>query len=116
MQQISKRWFKPLNRLIKKFSNIYKFCNGDINKFVLLLRKVVYPKEYMGSWERFDETSLPDKKAFYSKFNLENITAEGYTHAKKVFEQFELKNVGDYNDLYVCSDTLLLADIFENVR
>ena len=55
-------------------------------------------------------------KSFYSKLNLENITAEDYTHAKKVFEQFELKNVGDYNDIYVHSDTLLLADIFENFR
>ena len=45
-----------MNRLIKKFSNIYQFFNGDINKFVLLLRKGGYPYEYMNSWERFDET------------------------------------------------------------
>ena len=45
-----------------------QFCNGDVNKFVLLLRKCVYPYEYMDSWERFDETSLPDKKAFDSEF------------------------------------------------
>ena len=51
-----------LKELIEKFPNIYQFCNGDLNKFVLLLRKGVYPYEYMDSWERFDETSLPDKK------------------------------------------------------
>ena len=49
----------------------------------MLLRKGVYPYEYIDSWERFDETSLPDKKAFYSELYLEDITDEGYTHAQK---------------------------------
>ena len=71
---------KPMNELIKKFSNIYKFCNEDINKFGLLLRKGVYPYEYMGSWEKFNETSLPDKEAFYSELNKEGITDKDYTH------------------------------------
>ena len=48
----------------KKFSSVYQFCDSDLNKFVLLLRKVVYPYEYMDSWERFNETSLPTKKIF----------------------------------------------------
>ena len=60
---------KPMNGLIKKFPSIYKFYNGDINKFVLLLRKVVYPYEQMDIWEGFDETSLPDKKIFTANFN-----------------------------------------------
>ena len=51
------------NELIKKFANTYEFCNGDINKFVLLLRKGIFPYEHMVSWERFDKTSLPDKEA-----------------------------------------------------
>ena len=55
---------KPVNGLIKKFTNMHQFCNGEINKFILLLRKGVYPDEYMDSLERFNETSLPDKKAF----------------------------------------------------
>ena len=58
--------------LIKRFANIYEFCNKDINKSILLLRKGVYPYQYMDSWERFDETSLPDKEAFYSKLNMED--------------------------------------------
>ena len=70
----------------------------------------------MDSWERFDETSLPDKKAFYSELHLEDITDKDYAHAQKVFEEFKLKNLGDYHDLYVQSDTLLLADVFENFR
>ena len=54
-----------IKELIKRFANIYEFCNEDINKIILLLEKGVYPYEYMDSWERFDETSLPDKEAFY---------------------------------------------------
>ena len=66
---------KDFNKeLIKRFKDIYKFCDKDINKFILLLRKCVYPYEYMDSWERFDETLLPDKEAFYSSLNMENIT------------------------------------------
>ena len=106
----------PINELIKKFPNKCQFCNEAINKLVLLLRKGVYPYKYMDSWERFDETSLPDKKAFYSELYLEDITSEDYTHAQKVFEELKLKNLGDYHDLYVQSDTLLLANVFENFR
>ena len=51
----------------------------------------------MDSWERFDETTLPNKKAFYSEFNLEEITDKDYAHAQKVFEEFKLKNIGDYH-------------------
>ena len=107
---------KPINGLIKKFSNTYEFCNGDINEFVLFLRKGVYPYEYMDSWKRFAETSLPDKKAFYSEMNLEDITDENYVHAQEVLKEFKLKNLEDYHDLYVQSDTLLLAEVFENFR
>ena len=67
-------------------------------------------------WKRFDEASLPDKKAFYSELYLEDITDKDYTHAQKVFKELKLKNLGDYHDLYVQSDTLLLADVFENFR
>ena len=68
----------------------------------------------MAGWERFDETSLPDKEDFYSELKLENITDEDYEHAQKVSEVFRIKNLGEYHDLHVKSDTLLLADLFEN--
>ena len=54
--ECKKRQLKPINGVIKKFSNTYEFCNGHIDKFILLLRKGVYAYEYMDSWERFDET------------------------------------------------------------
>ena len=115
-KECKKRSLKPINELIKKFPNVYQFCNGDTNKFVLLLRKGVYPYEYMDCWERFNETSLPYKKAFYSELYLEDITDEDYTYAQKVFEKFNLKNLSDYHDLYAQSDTLLLEDVFESFR
>ena len=61
---------------------MYQFCNGDLNKFVLLLRKGVYPYEYIDGWEKFYETSLPDKTAFYSELNLEDITDKKCNHAQ----------------------------------
>ena len=87
-----------------------------INKFVLLLRKGVYPYEYMDTWERFSEISLPSKEIFYSNLNMEDISDIDYRHANNVFKRFILKNLGDYHDLYVKSDTLLLADVFNNFR
>ena len=104
------------NDLINRFAITYEFCNKDINKFILSLRKGVYPYEYMGSWERFDETSPLNKEDFYSSLNMKNITDIDYRHTKRVFIIFNNKNIGDYHDLYVQSDTFLLADVFENFR
>ena len=70
----------------------------------------------MDNWEIFDEMSLPNKEAFYINLNMEDITDADYRHANKVFKEFKLKHLGEYHDLYVQSDTLLLADVFENFR
>ena len=102
--------------LIGKFYNTYQLCNKDLNKFALLLRKGIYPYEYMDSWKRFKEELLPDKESFYSELNNEHITDEDYAHAQKVWDTFNIKNLGEYHDLYVQSDTALLADVFENFR
>ena len=82
---------KLANESIKNFPTLYKFCNGDLNKFFLLLRKGIYPYEYIDSWERFDENTIPPKEAFYSELNLENITDKDYEHVKKLWEEFEIK-------------------------
>ena len=115
-KECKKSYTKLTNESIKNFPTLYKFCNGDLNKFFLLLRKGIYPYEYIDSWERFDENTIPPKEAFYSELNLENITDKDYEHVKKVWEAFEIKNLGEYHDLYVQCDTLLLADVFENFR
>ena len=70
----------------------------------------------MYNWGKFDETTLPPKEGFYNNLNLENISDEDCAHAQKVWEVFGIKNRGEYHDLYVQSDTLLLADLFENFR
>ena len=112
-----KSYGKDFNKeFIQRFANIYEFCNRDLNKFILLLRKGVYPYEYMDNWERFNEILLPNKEAFYSNLNMEDITDTDYRHANKVFKELELKNLGEYHDLYVQSDTLLLAEVLENFR
>ena len=59
---------------------------------------------------------MPDKKAFHSNLNIKDITDVDYRQAKRVFKEFNIKNLGEYRDLHVQSDTLLLADIFENFR
>ena len=82
----------------------------------MLLRKGVYPYEYMDGWNKFNEKLIPSKELFYSNLTLENISEVDYMHANNVFKTFELSNLGDYHDLYVRSDTLLFADVFENFR
>ena len=82
----------------------------------MLLGKGVYPCECIDSWEKCDETSLPSKEDFYSELNLEGISDEDYAHAQKVWDVFEIKDLGDHHDLYVQSDTLLLEDVFENFK
>ena len=102
--------------LIERFASTYEFCNKDLNKFILLLRKGVYPYEYMDNWERFNETSLPNKESFYNNLNMENIDDIDYRHGNNEFKRFKLKNLGEYHDLYVQSDTLLIAHVFQNFR
>ena len=102
--------------LIKRFANTYEFCNKDIYKFSLSLRKGNYPYKYMDSWEIFEKKSLSDKKEFYSSLNMEDITDVECKPAKKVWKDFKINNLDDYHNLYVQSDTLLLADVFENFR
>ena len=100
--------------LIKRFANTCEFSNGHINKSILLLRKGIYLYEYMDSWKRLDEILLPNKEAFYSTLNMEDMTDVDYRHAKRVFKVFNNKNMGGYLDLYGQGDKLLLAYVFEN--
>ena len=73
-KECKEEWKWPINELIEKFPDIYQFCNGDLNKFVLLLRKGAYPYEYTDSWEKFHQNTIPPKEGFYSNLNLEDIS------------------------------------------
>ena len=112
-----KEYEKEFNKeLIERFANTYKFCDNDLNTFIMLLRKGVYPYEYRDGWDKFNEKIIPNKELFYSNLTLENISETDYAHANNVFKKFNINNLGEYHDLYVRSDTLLLADVFENFR
>ena len=82
----------------------------------LMSHKGVYPYDFMDSFEKFDQTELPTKDQFYSILNDQHITDDEYDHAKKVWKAFKIKTMGEYHDLYLGSDVLLLADVFESFR
>ena len=83
---------------MRRFPDIYQLCDGNLNKFVFLLRKGVYPYKYMDSWEKFDENTLPPKEAFYSNLNVKDITDKDHEHDQKVWNIFKIKNLGEYHD------------------
>ena len=95
---------------LKYTSNKWKGIKLD-----LMVRKGVYPYDYMDSFKKFKE-QLPSKEEFYSILNDEHISDEDYQHAQNVWNEFNLKNMGEYHDLYLQSDILLLVDVFENFR
>ena len=104
------------NILINRFPSTFKLCKGNLKKFLLLLRKGVYPYEYMDSIDKFNETELPSIDKFYSKLQKKHISDKDYAHAKKVWNVFGIKTLGDYHDLYVQADTAQLSDVFESFR
>ena len=85
-------------------------------KLSLMTKKGVYPYDYMNSFEKFEDSGLPKKEDFFSIMNNENITDKEYQHAQTVWKTFNLKTMGEYHDLYLKSDILLLTDVFENFR
>ena len=91
-----------------------EMCTCD--KLSLMPQKGVYPYDYMDCFEKFNQTELPTKEQFYSILNSQHITNVEYDHAKKVWKTFILKNMGEYHDLYLKSDVLLLLDVFESFR
>ena len=99
--------------LRKKFPSTYKLCNKNSAKFILLLRKGVYPYEYMDSMDRFDETTLPNIEKSYSNLQLKHISKDDYKHANKVWDTFEIKTLGEY---HVQADTAQLSDVLESFR
>ena len=107
-----------LDKLVTNLpTEAFKYTSQEFKgkKLDLMTRKGLYPYDYMNSFEKFNE-NLPSKEAFYSILNDEHITNEDYHHAKNVWKKFTISNMGQYHDLYLKSDVLLLSDVFENFR
>ena len=85
-------------------------------KIDLVSRKGVYPYEFMNDFEKFKKQSLPKKTSFFSRLTQKKVSDEDFEHAQRVWKEFELKNMGDFHDLYLKTDVLLLADVMENFR
>ena len=98
-----------------KFVHTMRCCDQP-QHVDLLFRKGVYPYDYMSDWKRMEETTLPPQEAFYSKLSGKHISDEDYAHAQHVWRAFGIQNLGEYHDLYVKTDVLLLADVFEAFR
>ena len=94
--------------------HVSKFYQGDL--FELAKRKGVFPYKYIKGFEQYEERELPPIEAFYSLLTGEGISENDYTHAKSVFETFNCQTLGEYSDIYLTVDVLLLADVFENFR
>lgn len=100
-----------------KKNNLHaEFVNLDNEQTELVERKGVLCYDYIDSWQKLDETALPAKHEFYSKLNESHITDEEYDFALKIWQKFNIKTIGMYSDLYLKTDILLLADVFENFR
>lgn len=99
---------------IENFKQLSKYYSGE--QLDLITEKGVYPYDYMNSFAKFNDTKLPKIKQFYSKLNESELKDSDYEHANKVWNSFNIKNMGEYHDLYLKSDILLLADVFESFR
>ena len=107
-----------LSNLAKNLpDDAFKYTKAHFGDSVsLMTQKGVYPYDYMDSFDRFEENELPPIEAFHSILNNTDISVEDYNHAKNVWNTFNLRNMGEYHDLYLKSDVLLLTDVFENFR
>ena len=102
--------------LVRGGKKLFGFEDYSELQYGLLTRKGVYPYEYINSWDRFEETKLLPISAFYSNLNMSSISEEDYQHAQRVWKKFGIHNLGDYHDLYLITDVVLLANVFEAFR
>ena len=105
-----------VNNLARRNNEFFGFEDYNESQYKLLTRKEIYPYEYMDDWGKFKETALPPKEAFYSKLNMSGVSDRDYEHARRVWAEFGINNLGEYHDLYLKMDVILLANIFEAFR
>ena len=105
-----------VNNLARGGHEFWGFENYNDRQRELLIRKGIYPYEYMDSWDKFKETSLPSIEKFYSNLNMSGVSDGDYEHACRVWREFGIRNMGEYHDLYLRTDVVLLANVFESFR
>ena len=105
-----------VNNLACGNNKFFGFKDYNESQYKLLIRKGIYPYEYMDNWDKFKETTLPPKEAFYSKLSMSGVSDQDYKHAQSVWNEFGINNIGEYNNLYLCTDVILLANGFESFR
>ena len=105
-----------VNNLARGNNKFFGFENYNGSQYKLLIRKGIYPYEYMDDWDKFKETILPPKETFYSKINMSRVSDHDYEQARRVWSKFGIKDLGEYHDLYLRMDVILLANVFEAFR
>ena len=104
------------SNLVRGSRKLFGFEDYSKLQYNLLTRKGVYPYEYVSSWDKFEETQLPPIEAFYSNFNMSNVSEGDYEHVQRVWKEFRIRSLGEYHDLYLRTDVILLANVFEAFR
>ena len=94
----------------------FPFVSSEFSDTELVTKKGVYPYEYIDSFHKFGEQCLPAREKFFSTLTGSHISAAEYQHACNVWEKFQIASLGEYHDLYLKTDVLLLTDVFENFR
>ena len=105
-----------VNNLARGGGKFFGFEEYSENQYKLLIRKGIYPYQYMTDWDKFKETKLPLREAFYSKLDMAGVREEDYEHSRRVWKEFGLKDLGEYYGLYLKTDVILLANVFEAFR
>ena len=104
------------SNLVGSGIRLFGFEDYNESQYNLLTRKGIYPYEYMSSWDKFEESQLPPIEAFYSILNMPNVSKVDYEHAQRVWQEFRFRNLGEYHDLYLRTDIILLTNMFEVFR
>ena len=104
------------DNLVKGGRKLTGFEDFSELQYDSLTRKGIYSYEYVSSWDKFEESQLPPIESFYSNLNMSNIRKHDYQHAQKVWKEFRIHNLREYHNFYLCTDIILLANVFEAFR
>ena len=104
------------NNLVRRGRKLFGFEDYNESQYNLLTRKGIYPYKHISSWDKFEEAQFPPIEAFYSSLNMTNISEGDYEHAQRVWKEFRIRNLGEYHDLYLRTNVILLANVFEAFR